>query len=237
MKTLWCRLVLSLLVLILAGCGGSDQSGSGGGSQQGQSRVRVIHAYASPAAPNLDAYAGDTKIFTDVAYGTASAYVSVNSGQRRFRFRQTGSSSNMAEVVMDFPKGEDYTCLAMGSASMSILVLDDENHALPSAGKFKVRIVHASPSAGAADVYVLAPGEDINAATPKVVNLLFNSTSDYLEYTAGAGEIILTQTGTKTVVVDSGAVTFAAGQIRTIVALDAPGGGTPLSTLVVADVN
>jgi hypothetical protein len=224
------------LVLILAGCGGSDQSGSGGGSQQGQSRVRVIHA--SPDAPNLDAYAGDTKVFTDVAYGTASAYVSVNSGQRRFRFRQTGSSTNMAEVVMDFPKGEDYTCLAMRSAaSMSILVLDDENHALPSAGKFKVRIVHASPSAGAADVYVLTPGEDINAATPKVVNLLFNSSSDYLEYTAGAGEIILTQTGTKTVVVDSGAVTFAAGQIRTIVALDAPGGGTPLSTLVVADVN
>jgi len=68
-------------------------------------------------------------------------------------------------------------------------------------------------------------------------SLSFKSASSYVTQTAGTFRIRMTAAGSKAVLVDSGAVTFSAGQIRTVVALDAPGGGPPISAVILADLN
>ena len=112
-----------------------------------------------------------------------------------------------------------------------------DNNAAPDSGKVKVRVVHGSPSAGPVDIYVTAPGGDISTVSPTVSNLAFKSATDYLSVAAGSYEVFVTPTGTKTVAIDTGAINLTAGQIRTAVALDAPGGGVPLSVILLDDLN
>jgi hypothetical protein len=47
----------------------------------------------------------------------------------------------------------------------------------------------------------------------------------------------VTPTGSKTVAIDSGALTLASGQVRTAIAVDAAGGGVPFDLLLLQDVN
>ena len=121
-------------------------------------------------------------------------------------------------------------------ASIAPLVLPDDN-APPAAGQIKLRLVHASPSAGNVDIYVVAPGTDINTVSPTLTNIPFKAASEYLSVPAGSYEVFITQTGKKDVAINSGSLAISAGQIRTAVALDATGGGTPLTAIVLSDLN
>ena len=47
----------------------------------------------------------------------------------------------------------------------------------------------------------------------------------------------VTTTGTKIVVIDSGTLTLESGQVRTAIAVDAPGGGAPFDLLILEDLN
>ena len=116
------------------------------------------------------------------------------------------------------------------------MTLIDDN-TLPTSGNIKLRLVHASPSAGPVDIYVVSPGTDITTVTPTLSNVPFKTASAYLSVAAGSYEVLITPTGSKTVAIDSGSLTLAAGQIRTAIALDAPGGGAPLTAIVLSDRN
>ena len=50
-------------------------------------------------------------------------------------------------------------------------------------------------------------------------------------------QVRVTPTGTKTVVIDSGTLTLASGQVRTAIAVDAAGGGAPFGLLLLEDLN
>jgi len=118
-------------------------------------------------------------------------------------------------------------------ASIAPLIAPDDLTA-PAAGQVKVRVIHAAPAAAGVDVYVTAPGAPLTGAV--LTNVPFRAVSDYLSVPAGTYQIRVTPTGTATVAIDA-TVTFVAGQIRTIVATDAPGGGAPLAPIVLADLN
>jgi DNA-binding beta-propeller fold protein YncE len=87
------------------------------------------------------------------------------------------------------------------------------------------------------DVYVTEPGADIATATPVLTSVPFGAASDYLSVPAGDYQVRVTPAGTKIVVIDSGSLTLAAGQVRTAIAVDSPGGGAPFDLLVLADLN
>ena len=218
-------LPLALASLLFAlGCGSDSNA-----------RLRVVHA--SPDAPNVDVFVGNNTFATNVPYATAPQYQTVNTGTQTVKITATGSSTAVISSDQNFTSKTDYTALAVGDvANISLLALQDDNSA-PASGQVKVRIVHASPSAGPVDVYVTVPGADITTATPTLTNVPFKGVSQYLAVAAGNYQVRVTPTGTKTVAIDSGALTLTAGQIRTAVALDAKGGGLPLQAIVLADLN
>jgi hypothetical protein len=87
------------------------------------------------------------------------------------------------------------------------------------------------------DIYVTAPGADLEAATPALTGVPFGAASDYLTVPAGDYQVRVTPAGTKIVAIDSGTLALAAGQVRTVIAVDSPGGGAPFDFLLLADLN
>ena len=212
-------------VLFTTGCGNDAKA-----------RVRAVHA--SPDAPNVDVLLDGKAVLTNVAYKTASSYLTIKAGQHTAKVNVAGTQTTVITESGVFAGKSDTTILAVGKvANIAGLVLTD-NNTPPSSGNVKVRVIHAAPSAPAVDVYVTAPGADLNTATPAVTNAAFKDVSGYLSVAAGSYQVRVTPTGAKSpVVIDSGTVALTAGQIRTGVALDADATGTSFTAIILPDLN
>ncbi|HEU4954868.1 MAG TPA: DUF4397 domain-containing protein, partial [Gemmatimonadales bacterium] len=218
---------LKLLTLLLAAsaltaaCSDDDENTG----PEGQARVRVIHA--SPDAPAVDVLVDDAAALSNVDYLTASDYVELADGAHNVKVNAAGTSTTVIDADVDLTDGTDYSVIASGLLeAIQPIVLEDDN-STPAAGTVRVRAIHGAPSAPAVDVYVTAPGADLTAASPGLSNVAFGDVADYLEVPAGDYQVRVTGAGTKTVVIDSGALTLTSGQVRTAIAVDAAGGGAP----------
>jgi hypothetical protein len=231
MRSISRSLVFSLLGLFLAA---AALQGCGGGSTS-VAYLRVLHA--SPDAPNVDINVDGNNVLTNVAYKSASSYLAVKPGAHVIKVFPTGTTTAVITANVTLAK-DSYTTVAAINfvAKIQGQVLTDDNSA-PKTGDAKVRLIHFSPSAGIVDIYVTAPGADLSQATPTLSGVAFDTVSDYLQVAAGSYEIRITPTNTKEVVIDSGALALAAGQIRTGVALDDPGSNPPFTAIVLADLN
>jgi hypothetical protein len=198
-------------------------------------QLRVVHA--SPDAPNVDVLVDGNAALGNVAFKGASSYLAVPSGARNLRVRATGTSTVVIDQNATVAAGRAYTVIATGRvASIAPLVLEDDLTP-PTAGNIKLRLVHASPTAPNVDIYVTTPTADLATATPTLTNVPFRAASPYLQVPAGTYRVRIVPAGTRTVAIDVNNVALAAGQIRTAIAVDAPGGGAPLGAILLADRN
>ncbi len=230
MKLKLLSLLLAATTLTAACSDDDDNTGP-----EGEARVRVVHA--SPDAPNVDVLLDDAEVLADVPYLAASDYLQVPAGEHNVKVNAAGTSTSVIDADVDLTDGTDYTVIASGLvASIAPIVLEDDNSA-PGSGNARVRAIHGAPSAPAVDIYVTAPGADLEAETPALSALEFGDVADYIEAPAGDYQVRVTPAGTKTVVIDSGTLSLASGQVRTAIAVDATGGGAPFSLLLLEDLN
>lgn len=223
----------------LAGC--SEESIPTGVEPSGPTgRVRFVNAVSQPArAVNVSL---EGAVFAaNLAYGAAAPsgavlYYPVLTGDREFLVRNTADTSvrtlNQPFVVNE---GTDYTVLAVGPGNAVTGVILTDDNTVPATGQVKIRAVNASPSTATVDVYITTPAQDIAAIGPTVAGLAFKSATAYTSTAAGAVRVRFTTAGTKTVVRDVSIAALATGAIRTVVLLDAPAGGSPLSSLTLTD--
>lgn len=201
----------------------------------GSSHTRVRFVDASPDETSLSLLVDGKVVADSVSYSTASSYVSVTPGSRHLQVETPGSSTILIDQTPTFSASTDTTVMA-GSYSSSIagLMFVDDNNA-PTSGNMKLRIINASPGLGTADVYIVAPGTDLTTVSPTVSGLAFEVASTYQSLPAGSYEIFFTLPGQKFTYIDSGALSFSAGQVRTVLGLNGASGG--FTSAVLADVN
>jgi hypothetical protein len=231
-------LVLTVAFALVAGCGSGNNDTV---NTPGTGRVRVVHA--SPDAPNVDVYVDNQRVLSNVPYQAASGYLPLNAGAHLVRVTPANSETAVISATITVTPNTDYTVLAVGRvANIEPLVLTDDNSA-PGAGNIKVRLVHASPAAEAAsvDIYVTAPTTDIATTAPTLSSIPFKAASGYLSVPAGSYRVRVTPAGSKTVVIDTGAIALSAGAIRTGVAVGDPavntaaGGVAALGAILLSD--
>jgi hypothetical protein len=99
----------------------------------------------------------------------------------------------------------------------------------------KPRIINASPGLGRADVYIVAPGTDLTTVSPTISSLAFEVASSYQLLAAGTYKVFFTLPGQKFAYIDSGSLSFSAGQVRTVLGLNGTSGG--FTSAVLGDVN
>lgn len=229
MKFKLLTLLLAAMTLTTA-CDDDDNTGP-----ESEARVRVVHA--SPDAPSVDVLLDDDEVLSDVPYLADSDYLAASAGDHNLKVNAAGTATTVIDADVTLADGTDYTVIASGLvAEITPIVLVDDN-STPEAGNARVRAVHGAPSAPAVDIYVTAPGADIEAVVPVLTGVAFGDVADYLEVPAGDYQVRVTPAGTKTVAIDSGALTLESGQVRTAIAVDAPGGGEPFDILLLADLN
>jgi hypothetical protein len=196
------------------------------------SRLRVVHL--SPDASAMDVFVGDTREFTNVTFAVPTDYQDVATGTQTLRFVATGDTTTLGSGDEELELSQSYTLLATGFAdAVTPLLLSDTTDA-PESGKIRVRIVHASPSTGAVDVYVGDPTDDISTVTPTLSNVSFGDASNYLTLDEGTYRIRLAAVGDTEAVLDE-EITLSEGAVRTIIARDAVGGGVPAEVVVLDD--
>jgi hypothetical protein len=218
-RVLFCAIFgLIALVSFTIGCGSSSNA-----------KIRLVNA--SPDEDSLDLLVDTKNVASGVGYGAASAYASVGSGTRHLQVEPTGTTNVLIDSSPSLGSGSNLTLVSLNfSFNISSVLLTDDNSA-PTSGNFKLRIFNASPGMGAQDVYLVTFGTDINSVDPTFSSLGFGSAAAYSTLAAGDYEVFFTTPGQKFINLDSGKLTFSAGQIRTLLALNNPGGAF-MSTLL-----
>lgn len=200
-------------------------------------RVRVIHA--SPDAPSVQVIANNnfgTPLVPSLSFPNATPFVSVPAATYNVKVTPVGNNGVIA-INADLPvaAGREYSVYAVGRlASITPLVLNDDRRRV--ATQARVRILHASPSAGPVDLYVLAPGTALANATPAFTNVPFKADTGYVSLNQGTYEVSVTPTGSKTAAIGPLAITVVNNGVYTVAARDAAGGGLPLSVIPLDDL-
>lgn len=210
--------------------------------------ARVIHASAD--APAVSVYANEsfTAPLVDclafpgytgneaASCPTFTAYLPV-SPPGSVTSAQVTPYGNPGAIVIDAPlklaAGTYYSIYAVGDlASIAPLVLTDDTRRI--ATEAKLRLIHASPSAGNVDIY-LTPTASISGAMPVLADVPFKADSGFLPVAAGTYFLTITPTGTTTAAIGPLSVTLANSGIYTAVAVDHVGGGAPLGVITLDD--
>lgn len=202
----------------------------------GVSDVRFVHA--SGASPAVDITVDGDAASSNLAFGTSAPYQEIEEGARTFEVTETGGAAAAFDTVRTMVEDEMVTFVVVGAAgTQSALILDDDNTA-PAAGMTRLRVVYASPTAGAVDVFITPPDEDLTLATPVMTNVVDGSFETLTEMAGGEYQVRVVATGTTDpVIFNSGPQTFPEGSVRTIIITDNPtGSAEPYRAIILTDL-
>jgi len=185
--------------------------------------IRVVHGISD--APAVDVIANNEVVLVDgIQFPRTTDYVSVAAGDYLIDVVADSDNSVVAidDAELTLEVGMSYTAIANNVLSAPELdVLVDMPRSV--ATEAKVRIVHASPSAGNVDIYVTADGE-IDAVDPAFADIAYETgdlvETGYVSLAEGEYVVTVTPTGTKTVAIETGVLTLENGEIYTAIALD-----------------
>jgi hypothetical protein len=170
-------------------------------------RIRVVHA--SPDAPNVDVYADGQIAVENLPFGDYTDYITVAPGQRNFAVFVAGTQTKVLEASPNIGPGQDFTIIAGGfvaKAPALRLILLNDPIGNPSENHTRVRVVHASPTAPAVDVYFTSPYLPLRNRPATLSGVPFGAASGFLTVPAGQYQARVTPAGTTTVAIDSGRI-------------------------------
>jgi len=114
-------------------------------------------------------------------------------------------------------------------------VLADDPRSI--ATEARVRIVHGSPGAGLVDIYVNAPGTDITTVAPAFEDVPFKAETGYVSLAGGTYDVSVTPANDPSTVAIFATLPVSEGDVFTVIARDAPGGGAPFGLIVIDEID
>lgn len=223
------QLALAALALVaITACDDDDAT-----NPVAQGRVRVVHAISDVTA--TDILIDGATVKTDLAYKAPDVYRARDVGDAEIEIREANAAADLLTLDHEIEEDEDNTIIAYGSeATPKSIVLTDDN-AAPAANKAKVRVVHAADGEAAFDVYVVEDEADVATANPVATDIAPGEASAYVTVDAGTYFVVLTEVGAKDELLSVPSVDLTNGKIRTVLAVEKAGGGTPIEGVKLND--
>lgn len=229
------RRIAVLLVALALGCGFDSSSGPfiiGGGGTAG-TRIRFFHAVADGG--NLQLLNDGLTNLSQIGFASVTPYIQTGGQSVHLTLNSTLATTPVFDSIVTLPDSSLLTIVAEGTDSTITLKFLVDGRASPDTGLVKLRVLDESPTGSPLDVYLTAPLADLNTATPLVAGFSFGAATAYSVLTSGTYQVRFTLTGTKTVVIDTGSLVLSNGDVRSVMVLDAAGGGLPLQAIVLQD--
>jgi hypothetical protein len=204
--------VLFLVSIALAGCG----SKGGGGSN---ARIRMLNAVPDASGAMSLSFDTNAPVISGLAFEQVTQYVGVDGGQHEFKVSVNGGASNLIDTTLSI-SGADYTYFVYGPvAAATAGLFQDSGVQKPASGNFAVRFFNVAAGVGPLDLYLTAPGIDINTTSATVSNVGYGNASAFVSVPNGSYEIRVTAANTKDIVFDTGPQTFTDQTQSNIVAI------------------
>lgn len=194
-----------------------------GGNNSGDAKVRLVNA--SPGYSALDLYVDDDKKVSDVAYGAASSYASIDKGSFDTALTVTGSATELVTTSRTYDSDTSYTVVAYGwSGSLkSVLVTEDQDDA--DSGSMYFRVLNTATDAGTVDVYLTAEDDDLDSATAVASSVGGGKSTSFGTVDSGTYRLRVTAEGdTSTVLLDVSDVTVSSKGVYTLILTPTTGG-------------
>lgn len=190
-------------------------------------KVRVIHTV--PDAPNVDIYANDKLIISNLAYGDYTDYLSIPEGTYKISLYVAGTKdSPVLSNMITVNKNSILTVAAVGTLSdIGLLAITDSNEARKP-GKAMIRFLHLSPNAPAVDT-TLPDGTVIFS------NVAYKHITPYIDVMPMNYTLQVRVAGTSNVVLTVPDVNLNADRYYTIYAIGLAGGSPELEALLLQD--
>jgi hypothetical protein len=200
-------LALAVLPVVLAACGGSDDSFDDR-ADIADPQVRLIHAIPGGPAVTLfrDNQTQGAEV-TNMGYKGASNYFDTGTGTANWDVRTAAAPVvTVGSENFEAKRGNKYTLIAVpdaGSMTDVTMIADPFNKSLVS-DDARVRVFNAAFNAANIDVYINAPGVNIANAGPNLPSVNYKqavpaSGADSIDIEGGTYVLRVTSAGTKTV--------------------------------------
>ena len=200
--------------------------------------LRVFHK--SPDTPAVDIVVNDnfeSPLVPSLTFPNFAGYVSVPADTYNVKVTPAGDPGVIpieADLTLEAAQAYDVFAVDFFGSPVTALVLNDDPRTVATYAK--VRIVHASPTAQDVDIYVTAPGTDIETVDPTLASVPFQANTGYIPLPEGSYDVTVVPAGTKDAAIGPATFAFANGDVLTVVARDAEGGGPPLNVVVAPDI-
>lgn len=194
-----------------------------GGNNSGNASVRLVNA--SPGYSALDLYVDDSKKVSNVAYGEASSYASIDTGSFDTALTVTGSSTELTTTSRTYDGDTSYAVVAYGwdGSLKSVLVTEDQDDA--DSGSMYFRVLNTSTDAGTVDVYLTAEDDSLDSATAVASSVGGGKSTSYSTVDSGTYRLRVTAEGdTSTVLLDVSDVTVSSKGVYTLILTPTTGG-------------
>lgn len=191
------------------------------------SYVRVLHAV--PDAPNVDVYANDKLIASNLAYGEYTDYMPINPGPYEISLYKAGSDDMPVLMnIFNMPMNSIYTIAAVGTLSdLGFLAIVDSNMK-SDPRKAMIRFAHLSPNAPAVDI-------TLPNGTVLFGNVSYKQLTSYLSVDPMNYTLQVRLAGTPTVVLTVPNVILEANKFYTVYAIGLVGKSPELEALLITD--
>jgi hypothetical protein len=213
-KKLFERFLTFSLFILLVGCG-SD------GSENAQ--VRILNASIDYGA--IDIYFDDQLKQSNVAAGVMSGYLDFSAASKTLKVTRAGNASAILETTANPGKGTKHVYIVYGGDGTLRVNQYSENETEAGSGKTKVRILNASPDAGAVDFFASTSATNLNDLVARNQGIGYGSVTSWLEIDRGTYRAWLTAASDKTDLrLPVPSITLEDKKLLTIVLLPTEGG-------------
>ena len=206
-------------------------SGCGSDAIETPASDAAVLSVVNASASSVDVRVDGVVRFTSVSPSTVTSGVSLSPGAHTVQFASSSSTAPSQVVPVDFGRATRRTVVVtpLATGGLGAMALPDTGTAV-AIGRSKLRVLHYASAAPALTIWRTQPDYQTPISVMFPYAYLSGAT---MESSMGTWEVRVwpTSGGSWGSAASALVVPVASGQIRTVVTLDAPGGGVKLQLL------